>query len=305
MSYNYQDRNNIGFGGVGLDANAPPPPYKESYYAGGNNNVNDQQNSNNTNNSPLNREDKFREIIRKHEISVEYANRLQQLNGYKVVFIFDDSGSMNTTLQDSPLNTSNTLFRATRWDELQYFSNIALDIASLFDPNGSDVYFLNRSPSPVKNVRDPSDLRAYFAQKPNGFTPLSRVLMNVLNDNNANRLGEKKLLIIIATDGEPTNDNGKVNIAEFKSALMSRNPKCYTTIVVCTDDEESVHYLNKWDRKIPKLDVVDDYRSEREEVKKAKGSHYRFSFGDYVVKSLIGSIDPELDRMDEKLCALL
>lgn len=38
------------------------------------------------------------------------------------------------------------------------------------------------------------------------------------------------------------------------------------------------------------------------EVKKAKGASYPFSFGDYVVKSLIGSVDPELDGMDEALC---
>jgi hypothetical protein len=48
------------------------------------------------------------------------------------------------------------------------------------------------------------------------------------------------------------------------------------------------------------LDVVDDYRSERKEVKAAQGSSFPFSFGDYVVKSLIGSIDPVLDNLDEK-----
>jgi hypothetical protein len=73
---------------------------------------------------------------------------------------------------------------------------------------------------------------------------------------------------------------------------------------VCTDDEDSVNYLNRWDRTIPNLDVVDDYRSERMEIKKVKGPNFRFSFGDYVVKSLVGSIDPELDKMDEGNCCL-
>ncbi len=59
-------------------------------------------------------------------------------------------------------------------------------------------------------------------------------------------------------------------------------------------------YLNNWDRNIPNLDVVDDYRSERVEIRKVKGQRYPFSFGDYVVKSLIGSIDPELDKLDER-----
>lgn len=54
-------------------------------------------------------------------------------------------------------------------------------------------------------------------------------------------------------------------------------------------------------------DVVDDYRSERNEIKKARGHGFSFTFGDYVVKSLIGSIDPELDNLDEKdsTCCIL
>jgi hypothetical protein len=58
-------------------------------------------------------------------------------------------------------------------------------------------------------------------------------------------------------------------------------------------------YLNKWDAEIPRLDVVDDYRSERNETIKAQGQKFSFTFGDYVVKSLIGSIVPELDNIDE------
>ncbi len=39
-------------------------------------------------------------------------------------------------------------------------------------------------------------------------------------------------------------------------------------------------YLNKWDKKIPNIDVADDYRSEREEIHKAQGKNFPFSFGD-------------------------
>ena len=46
--------------------------------------------------------------------------------------------------------------------------------------------------------------------------------------------------------------------------------------------------------------MIDDYNSERKEIRHKKGSKYRFSYGDYVVKSLIGSIDPKLDKSDEK-----
>lgn len=244
----------------------------------------------------------YLEILRKHEISDDFAKRLQKLHGFKIVFILDDSGSMNTILQDSPLNTSNSQCKATRWDELQSFANISIEVATLFDENGCDVYFLNRTP--IQSVKNSSELTVHFRSKPNGFTPLAKCLNTVLSDNTPVILNEKKLLIIIATDGEPTDQTGKADVAEFKRILKSRGPRVFTTIVVCTDDEESVKYLNKWDRNLPNLDVVDDYRNERSEIRRAKGSSYSFSFGDYVVKSLIGSIDPELDQLDESNCCI-
>jgi hypothetical protein len=42
------------------------------------------------------------------------------------------------------------------------------------------------------------------------------------------------------------------------------------TFCACTDDDQAVGYLNKWDEKIPFIDVCDDYRSEREEIWQVK-----------------------------------
>jgi hypothetical protein len=39
-------------------------------------------------------------------------------------------------------------------------------------------------------------------------------------------------------------------------------------------------YLNDWDKRIPNLDVADDYRSEKQEIQKAQGKNFPFSFGD-------------------------
>lgn len=247
----------------------------------------------------LSLEEKFRQIVQRYEISALFAQKLQILQSFKIVFLIDDSGSMNSNLQDSPLNNTNNLFKATRWDELQYFANISIEIASLFNPQGCDVYFLNRYPSPVRNVINSAQLVNYFHAKPQGFTPLTSVLQSVLNDHPQETLTECKLLVIIITDGEPTDRNGRVDISSFKRCLLNRARNVYTNIIACTDDSVSVGYLNKWDRKMSNLDVIDDYRSERDEVRKAKGSSFSFTFGDYVVKSLIGSIDPELDNLDE------
>ncbi len=60
-----------------------------------------------------------------------------------------------------------------------------------------------------------------------------------------------------------------------------------------------MEYLNNWDKYIQRLDVVDDFRNEKHEILRSQGSYFRFSYGDYVVKSLVGSIDPSIDNLDE------
>jgi hypothetical protein len=72
------------------------------------------------------------------------------------------------------------------------------------------------------------------------------------------------------------------------------------TVLACTDDDDAIRYLNKLDRNVEKFDVVDDYRSEKKEIQSKRGRDFKFSFGDYVVKALLGSIDASFDGLDEK-----
>lgn len=242
----------------------------------------------------LSRDEYFNYLIHKYEINLSYAHKLQKLQDFKIVFIFDDSGSMNTSLDDSPLN-GNNLIKAKRWDELQHFSTIAIEICSLFDRCGCDVYFLNKGL--VKNVATSHQLINYFIVGPGGSTPLTETFNKVVQDN-LETIKEKKLLILIVTDGEPT-ANGQIDIAGFKKCLNNRNTeKIFVGIIACTDDKKSMKYLNKWDKKIKNLDVVDDFRTEKKQIKGY------FSYGDYVVKSLVGSTCSKLDKKDEH-CILL
>ena len=132
-----------------------------------------------------------------------------------------------------------------------------------------------------------------------GATPLSRTIKNVIKENPVESLDIKNLLIIIATDGEPTDIQGYPNIPEFKQTLIDRPNYVFTNIVACTDDKRSIGYLNGLDRELPRLDVIDDYAMESAEVKRKNGPGFKFSFGDYVTKAMLGSINPDLDRNDE------
>ena len=47
-----------------------------------------------------------------------------------------------------------------------------------------------------------------------------------------------------------------------------------------SDDDQAMQYLNDWDKNIPNLDVVDDYRTETKQVRACRGNSVPFSFGD-------------------------
>ena len=91
----------------------------------------------------------------------------------------------------------------------------------------------------------------------------------------------------------PTNEYGQTDIGTLEAVLRNeRTPQTYITFLACADDLEAVNYLSNWDKSMPNLDVMDDYRSERAEIQRVRGPNFPFSFGDYIVKALLGSIDP-------------
>jgi hypothetical protein len=240
---------------------------------------------------------KFEHLVNRYEINREFATRLRGLEGFEIVFIVDDSGSMNTPLGDI---TGPFDHNPTRWDELRQTVSIVVDIASVFDPDGIDIFFLNRQS--MHNVKNAEELIPVFAVPPAGPTPIVRVLRQVLQAKQL-EIQERKLLVLIATDGVPTNDNGQQDTKTLEHALRhERNPinRIPVTIIACTDDHDCIGYLNNWDKKIPSLDVADDYRSEREEIHKVQGKDFPFSFGDYVVKVLMGAVDDWFDTLDER-----
>jgi hypothetical protein len=68
----------------------------------------------------------------------------------------------------------------------------------VIDPNGVDIYFLNRDP--MLNVTDTRYVHPVFNKLPQGLTPLVPALRRILAAKR-NQTYNKKLLILIATDG--------------------------------------------------------------------------------------------------------
>jgi hypothetical protein len=224
-------------------------------------------------------------IFQKYEISKNMSLRLEILNSFKIVFVFDDSSSM--TKIDLNLSVR------TRWDELLKFASISIELANLYNQeDGCDIYFFNREP--VRKTKTKKQLDDIFSTEPMGTTTMLETLKRIYNDH-LNNNNNKKLLILIATDGEPTDYSGQSKIDEFKQFLINRPNNVYTTIVACTDDLDSIGYLNNLDNKLPRFDVVRDYKNEMKEIRNKQGVQFQFSYGDYITKTLI---DDELGKSD-------
>ncbi|KAI8607419.1 hypothetical protein BC830DRAFT_1175340 [Chytriomyces sp. MP71] len=246
----------------------------------------------------------FKVLVAKHEISNLFALKLRKLETYNIVIIADDSGSMNVRSTNGLSVTNPFAVTSSRWDELKSTVQMVTEIASTLDQDGIDVYFLNRAP--IRNIVGPSiALDKAFERPPEGYTPIKRVLKQVLNEKWRGVQAEdrKKLLVLIATDGEPTTDTGQDDKQGLRDVLMrergERGGEVAVSFLVCTDDDAEIEYLNEWDNHIPDLDVVDDYHSERRQIQGVQEAGFPFSRGDWVCKMLLGAIDPEVDILDE------
>ncbi|CAM4785030.1 unnamed protein product [Rotaria magnacalcarata] len=221
----------------------------------------------------------FEDFIRRYAINKTFATKLRGLRGYEIAFICDDSGSMKNPMV--PRHSSGRNQEATtRWEELKKIVSIVVDLASTLDPDGVDVYFLNRKPA--LNVRSSKELTNIFAIPPNGLTPIVRVLREVLQAKKK-EIQERKLLVLLVTDGIPTAEDGTANPQELYQVLLhERIPieRVPATIICCTDDQECMSYLNDWDRKIQKLDIIDNYEKEKQQIREYQGNSFPFSFGD-------------------------
>lgn len=250
--------------------------------------------------------EKYKQLILKHEISSYYATKIRQLENFEIVFICDDSGSMRSKVKpNSPYEQA-----STRWEELKDTVKKVMELAVLMDPDGLDIYFMNREP--LLGATDTNTIEAMFLNEPSGYTPLIPAIERVLADKKQVMV-ERKLLIIIATDGVSTDQYGKENSDQVEKLLraMEKNyvklgVKTFISFLACTDDDNVMKILDKWDRTIKGIDTVDDYESEKKQILEVNGSGFKFSRGDYMVKALIGAIDPELDNMDEpKKCTIM
>lgn len=266
---------------------AAPPPYQPT---APNNNPDAPITSPSAPVVPDDKQARVRALCEHYQISPHFESVLWSLNEYHIIFVCDDSGSMNTTAG------GNGYIHKTRWDELKQVIGEVYDISLIFDPVGMDVHFLNRQS--WLNVRNRDVINDMFKPSPYGGTPLVTKLTEINRTYSQPGFATIRKLVIIATDGEPSDDSEPYR--QLKSVLgkMVRN-NMRIGFIACTDQDYQVEYLNDIDREYKEIDVSDDYLTERKQILKVQGVRFPFTYGDYVVKSLAGPIDSRLDNLDE------
>lgn len=235
-------------------------------------------------------------VLRRFDISIADANDLVALEGYRIMLIADDSGSMSAPSAPPGQRTLGEP-SASRWQELREAVALIVDIGSFFDPSGVDVVFLNRpAVRSVRNSQQP-DLLESFSRPPAGGTPLTETLSRIV----AQYHDEAPVLLFILTDGEP---NG--GVSNFKRVIAdiinkrSTSTKFRIQIMACTGDDDAVGWLNELDAQFKEVDVTDDYYSEMMEVLKKAKLVTKFSRADWCVKAMLGPVSQKFDSWDEK-----
>lgn len=277
--------------------------------------TNDQKRFRMLENERLERLQKARE---KYVITDKYLEMLRKCEGkYEIIFIVDNSESMNQPVGQETLKSNLLDFVPTKWYDLQ--SNLApaiIDVAGIMDRNGIEVCFINpvhpdlvdplTGGTTVRNVVCQKQLDPYFQSVPNGQTPLEHVFKVSVERKLRTMDASTKLIVIIATDGEPTktDSNGVAvqDIKGFKKMLKNRpySERVFVSFVACSDDPQQIGYLKELDREIDGIDSNDNYETELIEVKKHKGKNFDFGYGVYIVKVLCGSFIKELDMLNKK-----
>eukprot|EP01059_Diplonema_ambulator_P014802 TRINITY_DN257_c0_g1_i2.p1 TRINITY_DN257_c0_g1~~TRINITY_DN257_c0_g1_i2.p1 ORF type:complete len:293 (+),score=92.14 TRINITY_DN257_c0_g1_i2:466-1344(+) len=244
--------------------------------------------------SGLSKTERLQRILTKYEITIAEASDLVALEGYEIVFVIDDSGSMS--LPSEPASKRTLGKNRSRWEELGETVKMVAELACVFDDDGIDLYFLNRPALKGIKSADDATLVAALSSDPSGGTPLTETVQRVVNDFGSS---ERPVLMLIATDGEPNGGPGR--FVDLVTHIVKKKNTSRTfkfQILACTDDASAVSWLDDFDKRFDEVDVTDDYWTERDQVLKS-GRCHKFNRSDWVTKALLGPIIRKFDAWDE------
>jgi hypothetical protein len=218
------------------------------------------------------------------------------LNQMKEVFalriwIIDNSGSMQQTDGHRILSTKNRevvkMVPCSRWEEISECVEYHIKLAGMIEAPtrfrllnnpgvnvGSQQFSV--AENPALNPYDVQDALSILKNtRPGGCTPLTSHILEIHHEISqmapALRQAGRKVVLVIATDGLPTDERGyggDQHQQEFVEALrLLEGLPVWVVVRLCTDEDNVVSFYNDLDGQLElSLEVLDDFTGEALEV---------------------------------------
>jgi len=209
------------------------------------------------------------------------------------VWLIDNSGSMYAVdghrIVQSRRSRKIEIVEATRWEQVLESVNYHTEMASMI--NAPSIFRLLNANARVpeqqftvalnghndKSFEEAANARSLLSRvSPAGLTPLAEQIDYIRNSIVSPMMSQlqstgRKVSVIIATDGLPTDKMGRCNKKthnEFVQALKSLGElPVWIVIRLCTDVEEVVDFYKEIDRQLEfSLEILSDYICEAEDV---------------------------------------
>ncbi|AYV86673.1 MAG: hypothetical protein Sylvanvirus6_14 [Sylvanvirus sp.] len=233
----------------------------------------------------------FDNLVQRREIPTQMSlDLLKYIPQCKVVLLCDDSASMSNSIASEGKGAF-LAKSTTRWLELQQLAFILIEFVTALCPDGMDIHFLNRNG--IANARNVTDMAPLFTSQPDGSTPLYAALQKAFQTKVASG---QLLLVLVICDGESSDSTH----SELLSLLQSKPRHIHVSFVECTDDEESMEWLDRFDNIVQNFDNTDDYREEAARVLALQGPNFKFTRNDYVAKILLATFLRTYFNLDQR-----
>lgn len=229
--------------------------------------------------------------------TLDMTTDLAVLGLYDIVIFADDSGSMST--------------REPKEDNMTRFEIMKIVIetigfwSTLMDPDGIVVRFFN-SKVEGNGIGSLSDVSKIFNQvRPSGSTPMGKNLKSKIFDNIIYPLAQtnelaRPVLILTITDGVPDSQSDVINsiieIKNFCSKTKYGSNAIAFSFSQIGSDSGATEYLNQLDTHNQVGNII-DCTSEFSIEQKQCGQG--FTEAVWIIKLMIGAIDPSYDQSDE------
>lgn len=229
--------------------------------------------------------------------TIDMTTDLAVLGLYDIVLLLDDSGSMSYV--DSGEEIS-------RFQILKEVVKTISFGSTLMDPDGIVIRFLNSSieGNGLKNVHDVNNIFAHVS--PKSSTPIGSALINKIFNNIVKNLLisndlTRPILTIIVTDGCPDDRNEVIQVIKTCKTACERSKYGQNAMAFSFaqigKDKSATEYLSELDCHFEighLIDCTSEYDIERAEC----GSNFTESA--WIIKLMIGAVDPDYDQADEQ-----